>query len=608
MKKLITSILAIAMVMSSISAFAKDYSNYPQKFWDVPKNHWAYAAVSELIDRGVINGYEDGSFKPDRTVDRGEWAKMMCIAGGLRPEGGNVFQDLRNHWAKGYVAALTSANSLPGYYTDSNGVNSYKPDQAAVREDVTVSMVRLKGYDIDEADYSDISSFRDGDSISNDLKKYVAVAVKKGLINGYEDNTFRGQDTLTRAEAAAIINRAFQVGSDNKVADAAKVENTSSNNKSEDKSEPAVSTPDNKQEDKNTTAATNTNTNTTVTTQTETKKPTKPYKIETLKSANISDFVYDGSNIYYLSGNKVYRLDPKTGKASSIYDASKLKIQETKTEEKEVTKTVAVDDEDEDEDIDNDEKDTSQKTVEVTETVQEEVVVKEYSEYEAEDLYYDKYNDRLILTGYYTSLEELFKPTSNPHYNVKYDITNDEMYNGVIGSFVSKDKAIIYGYDEYRNGGYYLYNTETMSKLAKVDSRVKYWTIGNDIYGYKDGNSYYDYTYSRYRCNGNISKYNFSDEKFDHVCQITGESRIGIVNDIVYYWNHDESGNFAKVNLSTGKYTTLDITSDSEKCEVKDMAAVSNGNILRELVPVSESCFVFYDSTAKAFRKICENK
>ena len=94
---------------------------------------------------------------------------------------------------------------------------TFRPDQAAVREDVTLSMVKLKGYDVSNVDYSYLSQFTDTNSISNSLKAYVAVAVEKDLISGFDDGTFRGQDTLTRAEAATLLWRAFQYGNDNKV-------------------------------------------------------------------------------------------------------------------------------------------------------------------------------------------------------------------------------------------------------------------------------------------------------------------------------------------------------------------------------------------------------
>lgn len=47
------------------------------KFKDVPTNHWAYEAINKLAELGIVNGYEDGSFKPDEAVTRAELATML---------------------------------------------------------------------------------------------------------------------------------------------------------------------------------------------------------------------------------------------------------------------------------------------------------------------------------------------------------------------------------------------------------------------------------------------------------------------------------------------------------------------------------------------------
>lgn len=206
--KLTALLLVLLLTFSVISVNAVEYK---QKFWDVSKNHWAFDYIADLAVRGVISGYEDGSFKPSATVSRGEWAKLMCIAGNLSTHDNNVyFRDTKTHWANPYINA---AKSYITCYSD----NSFRPDQAIVREDVTRSLVVLKGYDINDVDYSYITDFKDFNSISNNMKAYVAVAVEKGLITGFEDNTFRGQDTLTRAEAAVLLYRAYQLGDQTKI-------------------------------------------------------------------------------------------------------------------------------------------------------------------------------------------------------------------------------------------------------------------------------------------------------------------------------------------------------------------------------------------------------
>ena len=217
MKKIL-SLFMVTILLRTQVAYAKDYSNYPQRFWDVPKEHWAYSYISELSDKNVISGYDDGSFKPNKTVSRAEWAKMMVIASGKQPislenNKSYALDYSSNDWYYTYINAVIN---YMNFYNDDGDIY-FKPNQAVSREDVTVSLVKLKGYNIEDVDYSYIAKFKDFNSISNNVKKYIAVAIEKELITGFEDNTFRGQDTLTRAEAATLLCRAFQLGNDNKI-------------------------------------------------------------------------------------------------------------------------------------------------------------------------------------------------------------------------------------------------------------------------------------------------------------------------------------------------------------------------------------------------------
>lgn len=217
MKKKITIFIVLTFLLQNI-CFAADY---PQRFYDVPKGYWAFEQIAELVNRGAISGYEDGSFKPDDIVTRAEWATIMIKAAN-KNLGDDVpsFTDMSGHWANPYV------NASKQYMTSYAGGAEFRPDIAALREDVTVAMVKLKGYSVDNVDFSYIAKFNDQDSISANCKKYVAVAVEKGLISGFEDNTFRGQNTLSRAEAATLLWRAFQKGNDDKVVDDVDVQTT----------------------------------------------------------------------------------------------------------------------------------------------------------------------------------------------------------------------------------------------------------------------------------------------------------------------------------------------------------------------------------------------
>lgn len=226
MKKVFMSLITIMMMLTNItSSLAVDYGEelqnqpsktYAQTFLDVPESYWAFSYIEEMVDRGVLSGYPNGRFYPDNNVSRAEFAKIMVTAAGilLSYNSEQYYQDVPvSHWSYPYVSS--AMYYLTGYNTPYG--NYYYPDQAALREDIAVALVKLKGYDLLGADESILTTmFTDASSISSDAKKYVAVAVERGLISGYEDNTFKGQSSITRAEAATLLWRAYQYGNDNK--------------------------------------------------------------------------------------------------------------------------------------------------------------------------------------------------------------------------------------------------------------------------------------------------------------------------------------------------------------------------------------------------------
>lgn len=209
MKRWLPVLLSAAFLAASVNIYAADTGlDNPQTFWDVPKEHWAYDYIEELTQKGVINGNEDGSFWPEANVTRAEGAKMLATAMNLAADDNSVkFYDMSGHWANAYV------NAIIDYWPYFEG-DAFLPDQPLTREEMAAIMVSLRGLDL-SYDYNRYIFFRftDLDGISYVLAPYVASAVKYGLISGFDDNTFKGRDTLTKAEAAALICRAFGSGS-----------------------------------------------------------------------------------------------------------------------------------------------------------------------------------------------------------------------------------------------------------------------------------------------------------------------------------------------------------------------------------------------------------
>lgn len=189
---------------------------YQQTFSDVSTTHWAFTYIAEMVEKGVISGYPDKMFRPENQVRRAEFAKIMVGAAGIKANAATAssFYDVTiNDWYCPYIEAAKSY--LTGYVMD--GRNMYLPETAALREDIAVALVRLKGYDTSVADLGMLKAmFSDYDGISEMAKPYVAVAVERGLVSGYDDGTFRAQKSITRAEATTLLWRASQYGNDNK--------------------------------------------------------------------------------------------------------------------------------------------------------------------------------------------------------------------------------------------------------------------------------------------------------------------------------------------------------------------------------------------------------
>lgn len=559
MKKIVSTLLAVALLAAQIGGFAKDYSEYPQRFWDVPKDHWAFAYISELVDKNVLAGYEDGSYRPEETVTRAEWSKMMVVASGkqevrLENNGAYAVDYNANDWYYGYVNAVVD---YMNFYNESDGVY-FKPDQAVSREDVTVSLVKLKGYDTENVDYSVIMSFNDHDSISNSIKKYVAVGVEKGLISGYEDNTFRGQDTLTRAEAATLLCRAFQMGNDNKTNNNPDVVNPDENTNS------TSNTSNDTQNDVNN----NDNGNTNVSNNDENKEDKKEYKVETLgrTTGEITDLrhiVQHDDIIYYLDKdeNVINSIDINTGKKEVIFDGNE---------------------------------DT------VTYTIDRGVYERRTDDYKINlniphhYIYYDESRDGIVLYAYFKTVTPLVSELENSFFvdtkNLKVICmvhSADPWSLNIIGA--DKNGQIYCNIDSYGPiwSGYISQNEYQPKEINIGDFRngvgklLDYCEINNNVY---------------FITTIGLFKYDFSN--FEIITKFDGGDAC-INNNGAYIIQRNKLYN---LSLDGEIIKEIDLKND---IEIKDSMPI--GSIFNKLFVSSNDEVIFYDMTNKCFRMISKN-
>ncbi len=177
-------------------------------FSDMGLGHWAYKYINELSAKGILNGYNDGSFKPDNNVTREEFVKIVIVATGLYDEETVCsFDDIGEaDWFYQYVASAFDKGIISGVDDALFGVG-----EAISRQDVAVIIARIISYLKDEALPQSEAEFADSELVSDYATESIGYLSGIGILNGYEDGSFRPQNALSRAEAATIISKLLSI-------------------------------------------------------------------------------------------------------------------------------------------------------------------------------------------------------------------------------------------------------------------------------------------------------------------------------------------------------------------------------------------------------------
>lgn len=176
---------------------------------------WAQRYIASLASKRVFEGYDDGTFQPRKTISRIEAITAAVRLMGLRDQAESAdakaanlnFKDAdklkqKYPWATGYVSVALQ-NDL---FSETDDM--IQPEKEADRLWATTLLVKaMKLQDAAKAKMNAKLPFRDADKIPAGSVGYVAVAIEKNLIDGYEDNTFRPSKSVSRAELAALLDR-----------------------------------------------------------------------------------------------------------------------------------------------------------------------------------------------------------------------------------------------------------------------------------------------------------------------------------------------------------------------------------------------------------------
>lgn len=189
-------ILVLTCILSATMAYAKEFP-------DVDASHWAYEYINALSDNNVINGYNDGTYRPQGTVKCSEYIKLVMAA--VWPSYIEVEEvpNSINHWVGPYVYMAEMDGVVSnGEYSASNVENPITRIEMA--RIIAKADMMEKGA---EPEFGKILPFIDITGISSMDRSLLAHAYSRGLIKGYDDGTFKPDKTMTRAEAATMIYR-----------------------------------------------------------------------------------------------------------------------------------------------------------------------------------------------------------------------------------------------------------------------------------------------------------------------------------------------------------------------------------------------------------------
>lgn len=177
------------------------------------QGHWAAEAVGRLAEAGIISGYPDGTFGPDRQITRAEVTAIMVKLLGLEPgkESELKFKDNAAipAWAKGAVAAAVKEGIIKGY-PQPDGSLTFGAGRQLSRAEMAAMAAGVLEKKLGSLAPAELK-FTDAAAIPAWAKSRVGIAVAKGIVSGYPDGTFKAANKITRAETAVIVLRLLEV-------------------------------------------------------------------------------------------------------------------------------------------------------------------------------------------------------------------------------------------------------------------------------------------------------------------------------------------------------------------------------------------------------------
>jgi len=170
-------------------------------FSDLSEALWAQDSIKKLASEGIVSGYKDNSFKPNKLVSREEFVTLLIRAFKMyNSEAKCDFGDVEDSdWCYGYIASAVERQFVSGFEDGSFGKGN-----SISRQDAATMLYRAgKAYGL-YLDNVEVT-FNDSEAIAEYANEAIGALNNSGVINGFEDGCFKPLESLTRAQAVKMI-------------------------------------------------------------------------------------------------------------------------------------------------------------------------------------------------------------------------------------------------------------------------------------------------------------------------------------------------------------------------------------------------------------------
>lgn len=200
-RKFVVASVSASVVSSMVVPSGMNVHAEQEAFSDVSKDAFYYEAVQNLAARGIINGFQDGTFRPNERVTRGQAAVMLASVLNLNTQNVNNpgFKDVpTNSWYYHSIAELVNAGIITGFSD-----KTFKPNEALTRAQVA-AIISL-GFQLTENKQA-VATFKDISS-TDWYAGFVGALVENGIAKGISQTSFGPNNIVTRGQLATFIYR-----------------------------------------------------------------------------------------------------------------------------------------------------------------------------------------------------------------------------------------------------------------------------------------------------------------------------------------------------------------------------------------------------------------